>query len=284
MKQISQNKPSSRLNHSARLLLILALLISIGACSLLKKKEVDTEQLSAEVLYGAAKDALLREKWLSATEKLRVLEARYPYGRFGKQALLDTAFAHYKMGEDHLAIAAADRFIALNPIHPTVDYAYYIKGLANFKEVPGIRGLVTGRTNLASLDPQSVIDAINAFTIVAQRYPNSTYAHDSKKRLQYLESARAKHEVGIAHFYFERGAYVAAANRAKSVLSVFGSLPEAEDALGIMYHSYQQMNMTDLALDTKRVLELNYPESGYLKPRVPKTSKMRFLSRWFNQS
>ena len=244
-----------------------------------KKDKPDTEQQSAEALYGQANEAQLKSNWAEAIEAYRQLEARYPYGQYAKQAQLATAFAHYKLGEDGLAIAAADRFITLNPTHESVDYAYYIKGLASFKEVQGIRGVITGRTNLSDRDPQAIADALAAFNTIAQRYPSSRYVADSRRRIGYLTSARAQRETGIAHFYYRQGAYIAAINRAKEVLSNYPDLPQAEDALGIMFHSYQQIEMTELASDTRRILALNYPQSGYLKKNASGVKKSGLLSR-----
>lgn len=250
---------------AASLILIVAMAFSTGCSSWWGEEEIDTEQLSAEALYGQAEQALLNEKWEQALDALQRLEARYPYGRFAKQAQLDTAYAHYKLGQDGLAIAAADRFISLNPTHPSVDYAYYIKGLASFKEVPGLRGVITGRTNLADRDPDSINKAIEAFSVIVSRYPNSRYLADAEKRIVYLESARAEQQINVARFYYARGAYVAALNRSKLVLNQYQDRPQIEDALGIMYLSYQKMQMQDLAEDTRRILSLNYPDSVYLK-------------------
>ena len=262
-------------------LILLTTMVFSSGCALWKKDEVDTEQLSAEVLYGEAVEAQQKENWAEAITAYERLEARYPYGRFAKQAQLATAYARYKLGDDGRAIAAADRFISLNPTHAAVDYAYYIKGLASFKEVSGIKGFLTGRANLADRDPQSLNDALVAFKTVVQRFPESRYAVDARKRISYLDSARAQHTIGIALFYYQRGAYIAAINRSKEILAEFGDLPFAEDALGIMYHSYQKMQMDDLASDSKRVLTLNYPDSGYLKTNTAIRSKFDFLSQLF---
>ncbi len=258
--------------------LILVFITSSG-CAWWKKDEVDTELLSAETLYGQAKESLLSENWSDAIEALKKLEARYPYGRFAKQAQLDSAFAYYKNGDDGLAMAAADRFVSLNPTHPSVDYAYYIKGLASFNEKSGLRGLITGRNNLADRDPQSITDALAAFNTIVQRYPDSKYVRDSINRINYLEAARAQHQISIAHYYYARGAYVAAINRAKFILNQYSEFPQVEDALGIMYFSYQRMQIVDLAEDARRVLVLNYPNSNYLKA---KNAKKGWLGSLFN--
>lgn len=260
----------------AGMAIILVTLISSSGCSSWGKEEVDTELLSAEALYGKSEEALLTQQWETALLALKSLEARYPYGRFAKQAQLDTAYAHYKLGQDGLAIAAADRFLALNPTHPSVDYAYYIKGLASFKEEPGWKGLITGRTTLADRDPDSILKALTAFNTIVNRYPNSRYKSDAEKRIVYLEAARAEQQISVARFYYARGAYIAAINRSKTVLSKYGDGPQIEDALGIMYLSYQQMQLSDLANDTRRILTLNYPNSSYLKTNIKPNGG------WFN--
>jgi len=247
--------------------MLLALLISSG-CSSSDKDDFDTELLSAEALYGQAEKALLTEKWEDALVALKRLEARYPYGRFAKQAQLDTAYAHYKLNQDGLAIAAADRFIALNPTHPSVDYAFYIKGLSSFKEEEGWRGMITGRTTLADRDPDSILKALDAFGTIVKRFPNSRYKNDAEKRIVYLDAARAEQQISVARFYYLRGAYIAAINRSKIVLNRYGNGPQVEDALGIMYLSYQQMQMPALAADTKRIITLNYPDSSYLTTNI----------------
>ncbi len=260
-------------------MVLILIFITSSGCSWWKKDDIDTELLSAETLYGQAKEALLNENWSEAITALKKLEARYPYGRFAKQAQLDSAFAYYKNGDEGLAIAAADRFISLNPTHPSVDYAYYIKGLSSFNEKSGLRGLITGRTNLADRDPQSLADALAAFNTIIKRYPDSKYVRDSINRINYLEAARAQHQISIAHYYYARGAYVAAINRAKFILNEYSEFPQAEDALGIMYFSYQQMQIPDLADDARRVLSLNYPNSNYLKA---KKAKKGWLGSLFN--
>ncbi len=248
----------------SKTLMVGLLSLTISACGLWKKEELDTEGLTAEELYGNAKEAMLDKKWPDAVKKLQQLEARYPYGEFAIQAQLDTAYAHYKNNDNGLAIAAADRFLSINPTHPSADYAYYIKGLANYDEEDGLLGIVTGRINLADRDQKSIASAIAAFNTILRNYPDSQYAFDATKRIQYLESALAEHEISVARFYYQRGAYVAAVNRCKAAMESYVDRPQVEDALGLMMFSYQKMGLEDLAADTKRVLVANYPNSGYL--------------------
>jgi len=97
--------------------------------------------------------------------------------------------------------------------------------------------------------------------------------------LAYLEAARAEQQIMVARFYYSRGAYIAAINRSKVVLNKYGEGPQVEDALGIMFLSYQQMQMADLASDTRRIIELNYPASRFLSANIKPGGS--WLSRLF---
>ena len=178
------------------------------------------------------------------------------------QAQLETAYAYYKSGEQALAIAAADRFIKLHPNHPHVDYAYYLKGLVNFNED---LGLLAGLANqdLSERDPKGAREAFDSFRELVTRFPDSRYAEDSRQRMQYLVNSLAQHEVHVARYYYRRGAYVAAINRAQTAVKNFPQAPANEEALFLLVKSYDALGMTDLRDDSERVMRLNYPDSVY---------------------
>ena len=74
----------------------------------------------------------------------------------------------------------------------------------------------------------------------------------------------ARHEVLVANYYIRRKAYVAAASRAKYVLEHYERAPAAADALVAMVVSYRALGMDDLAADSLRVLQLNFPDHAFL--------------------
>jgi outer membrane protein assembly factor BamD len=82
--------------------------------------------------------------------------------------------------------------------------------------------------------------------------------------MKYLIGALAKYEVHVARYYFRRGAYVAAVNRAQAAVRDYQENPAVEEGLFIMMKSYDALNLHDLRDDTERVLRLNYPNSAYL--------------------
>ncbi len=227
--------------------------------------EDETKNWSAERFYSAAKEKMDDGDYDSAIKLLEKLEARFPYGRHAEQAQLEAAYAYYKNDDAALAIAAAERFIRLHPTHPNVDYAYYLRGLVNFHgEQNFINWLFGAKDDLAERDPKGTREAYLAFKEVVERFPHSRYAEDSAKRMAYLFEAQARHEVLVARFYYNRGAYVAAVNRCKFALENYPQTPSMEDALGIQAMAYKRMGLDPLYTDTLRILRLNFPNSRYL--------------------
>lgn len=216
-------------------------------------------------MYSDAKSALLDENYESAIKKFESLQSRYPYGRFAQQSQLEIAYAYYKQSEVESAVAAAERFIKQYPNSPTVDYAYYLKGLAMFHGETGLFGLQGDPTER---DPKAAQDSFTAFKDLVVRFPDSKYAADSRIRMQYLINALAKYDIHVANYYQRRGAYIAAVNRAKEVLTLYPTSLSTRDALKILVKSYAALGMTTLSEDAQRVLDMNTPTVAALGPET----------------
>jgi len=251
-----------RMRHFPVSILILLLLVLSGCASL---DEDPTKGWSAQRLYTEGKAALTNKEYIAAIGHFEKLEARYPYGPYAEQAMLEIAYAYYKSDEMASAIAAANRFLRTHPTHPHVDYAYYLKGLASFDEDRSSLEKIFGTGDPSKRDPKALRDAYDAFKEVTQRYPNSKYADDSRKRLVSLLNAMAMSELHAANYYFARGAYVATVNRTKNVIENYQRTQAVEEALVLQALAYREMGLTDLMRDTRRVLEKNFPDSRYLK-------------------
>jgi outer membrane protein assembly factor BamD len=250
--------------HSGRLsLAVVALSVSLAGCGLLPDQIDETKSWSANKLYGTAKESLADGNFARAIELFEKLEARFPYGPYAQQAQLEVAYAYYKDNEPVSAIAACERFIKLHPNHPNVDYAYYLKGLANFIEDQGLLASL-GDQDMSERDPRAAREAFEAFRDLTLRFPDSKYTPDSLARMKYLVNALAYHEVHVARHYYKRGAYVAAANRGKYVLEHYQQAPALEEALAIMARSYAKLGLDTPRDDALKVLKHNFPNSPYL--------------------
>jgi len=243
----------------------LALAVSAG-CGLLPEIQDQTEGWSANQLYTTGKEALTEGNYPDAIRYYEILQARYPFGRYAQQAALETAYAYYQYDEPDDAISTLDRFIRTYPRHPFVDYAYYLKGLVNFYRTTSFLDRIIP-SDPTRTDSAAARQAFQDFDELVRRFPESRYAEDARQRMIYLHNNLAAFEVNVADYYMRRGAFVAAAGRARYVVETFGRAPAVEDALAIMAEAYIELGLVDLAQDATRVLATNVPDSTHL-PRI----------------
>jgi outer membrane protein assembly factor BamD len=242
-------------------------LLSLSACGLLPEKADETKGWSATKLYSEAKEELDGAHYERAIQLFEKLEASYPFGTYAQQAQMEVAYAYYKSQDQAQALAAVERFIKLHPNHPNVDYMYYLRGLVNFNDQLGVLNFVYEQ-DPAERDPKATREAFAAFKALVEKFPDSQYAPDSIDRMKYLINAMAGYEIYVARYYYRRGAFLAAANRAQGVVTDFNDSPAIEEALAIMVRSYDKMGNQVLRDDTLRVFKKNFPESKMLDAPV----------------
>lgn len=248
----------------SRVLAPSALIVALAGCGLFDKAPADpAERMSAQQLYAEARADLDGKRFDTAIKSLARLEARFPFGVWAQQAQLDTAYAHYKLGDRVQALVSIERFIRLNPSSDLLDYAWYLKGLINFNEDQGILAKLGGQ-DLSERDPRAARESFEAFRVVVTRYPESRYADDARARMTYLVNALAGNEVHVARHYFTRGAYLAAVNRAQAVVAQYQTSPAVEEALAILVRSYEKLGMETQRQDAEHILKANFPKSTLL--------------------
>lgn len=243
--------------------------LTAGGCSMLPAVKDETAGWSAEKIYTTAHEAMQDGNYTRAVKLFDSLEARYPYGHYAQQAMLEGAYSSWRSGESTTAAAACDRFIQTYPNHPNVDYAYYLKGLVYFREDQGVFGYVY-ELDLSERDPKQMRESFQAFKNLVQKFPRSRYTEDAEARMRYLSNALGMYEVHVARYYYARGAYLAAVNRAQRSLLDYPRTPSNEDALDVMVRGYAKLGLTQLSDDAKRILESTYPKSVYLAGGPPK--------------
>jgi outer membrane protein assembly factor BamD len=238
--------------------LIVSILLFAG-CSTAPKDP--TEGLTAAEIYSMAKEQMDASNYTQAIENFERLESRYPFGVYATQAQLDVAYSYYLYDEPESATAAAERFIKLHPRHPSVDYAYYLKGLINFGPKASVLDTFYQR-DPADYDRSKLLQSYQDFQVLVNRFPDSKYAPDAIKRMVYLRNQLARADLKIAEYYLGRKAWVSAANRATKLLKQFQGSSSIKRALQIQILSYQQLGLDKLVEDTRRILIQNYGEQA----------------------
>ena len=164
----------------------------------------------------------------------------------------------YKNGDKAQALSTLDRFIRLHPASPALDYAFYLKGLVNFNDDLGMLSFIS-RQDLSERDQQAAKESYESFRELTTRFPESKYATDATQRMTYIVNSLAQYEVHVARYYYSRGAYVAAINRAQTAIAEYREVPAVEEAVYILVKSYDALGMTQLRDDAARVFKENYP-------------------------
>jgi outer membrane protein assembly factor BamD len=233
----------------------------VAGCSTTKVDETAT--WSPNRIYSEAKDEAGSGAYDKAIPLFEKLEGRAAGTPLAQQAQIDKAYAQYKAGEKPAAIATIDRFIKLHPASPALDYALYLKGVINFNDDLGMFASLT-RQDLSERDQKAAKESFLAFKELVTRFPESRYTPDARQRMNYIVNSLAQYEVHVARYYYSRGAYLAAINRAQLALADYREVPALEEALYIMVQSYEALGLVDLRDDARRVLISNYPQSEYL--------------------
>ncbi len=237
------------------LLALFATVILVIGCS--SKDQRDS--MSERDLYMEAQRYLKNDNFDLATKDLQLLESRYPFGPYAEQAQLELIFAQFRSAQNEAAALSADRFIRLHPQHPHVDYAYYMKGLANYTEGTGFLERFLP-TDMTQRDPGKALQSFEDFRQLINRFPDSEYVADANARMIYLRARLARYEVNVANYYFRRHAYLAAANRGRYVVDNYPQTEAVPDALAVMVQAYQLLALDTLANDALKVLRTNFPE------------------------
>jgi outer membrane protein assembly factor BamD len=240
---------------------LLALAVLFAGCA---TKEADpTAKWSPNRIYEEARDEANSANYDKAIAYFEKLEGRAAGTPLAQQAQIEKAYAQYKNGDKAQAIATLDRFMKLHPTSEAIDYALYLKGLVNFNDNLGFLSSLT-RQDLSERDQKAAKESFESFRELVTRFPKSKYTPDAAARMRYIINSLAQYEVHVARYYFSRGAYVAAIDRAQSALADYRDAPANEEALYILVRSYDALDMHQLRDDAKRVLDKNFPNSEYL--------------------
>lgn len=244
------------------ILLGLALTLMLALLTGCATRLSDDQKTEAQI-YQEAQEALDRERYLTAIERLQALESRFPFGEYSEQIQLELIFAFYRNHQTESARATARRFMRLHPDHPQVDYALYMSGLAAWEAgrhtLEGLR-----LSDLSQRDPGATREAHADFEQLVRRFPTSEYAPDALQRMHYLHHLLAAQEVYIGQFYLRRGAPIAAINRGQEVLEVYRDTPFVPDALAVMIEGYRHLDQVDTAQRLQALLTELAPDHPQL--------------------
>lgn len=239
--------------------LVVLFSVLLAACASTKNKD----DLAEQEYYQQAHKLIESNNFISAVEKLRQLESRYPFGRYAEQAQLEMMYAYFMMADHDNVLATTERFIRLHPLHEQVDYAYYLRAVSTYEMAfPFVERFSDDQVER---DPTPLKDAFNYFSELLVRFPDSPYIADARARMVYIKERLAAHEISAIHYLMKRHSYMAAANRATGVLLNFQHTGSVAEALAMQVEAYRALKMDSEANNALELLKLNYPNYKQLK-------------------
>jgi outer membrane protein assembly factor BamD len=249
-------------------LLLLVSLLTIAGCSTSGGDDFDeTANWPVERLFESGKSEMNAGAWQDAGTRFIAVEARFPFGPYAQQSLINLAYVQWKQNEPEMALATISRFQRQYPSHPGSDYMLFLRGLILFTPPSAALSFFT-QQDPAERDPQALRESYESFNQLITRYPKSIYADDARARMNWLVNTMAENQLHTAAFYYEREAYVAAINRAQEILTDYEGVPAAEEATYIIMMSYQKLNMPQMSKDYERVLLDNYPDTTLIEKGI----------------
>jgi outer membrane protein assembly factor BamD len=242
-------------------ILFLVSIVALTSCAKWWHKDEERSNpfrgMPEQVLYRDAQKAMKKKQYASAIKRLEAMESMYPFSDNAENAQMQLIYAYYK-NEDYAAAAAtAERFIHLYPRAKNVDYAYYLKALANFQQTRGVLAKFLPMDE-SWRDPGTQSQAYTDFAVLIQRFPDSKYKPNSLQRMIYLRNMFAQSELNVSKYYFKRRMFVAAIERSKHLIKNYSQAPSTAEALVIIYKSNRILGFDQAAEEAKRVYEATY--------------------------
>ena len=219
--------------------------------SVLKEKSLDLQVLEA---YQEGKEYLENGDPLFAAKKFNEAEILFPQSEWAPKSALMAAYSYYSYDYLKDAIAELDRFLKIYPKYKNLDYVYYLLGISFYEQIVDEKK-----------DLQSIIKAKKYFEKVFNDYPKTSYALDSKFKIDLINDLLASKEMYIGRYYFEKKKWIAAINRFKTVVDKYETTIYAEEALHRLVEVHYRIGLKDEAKKYAKVLGYNYQSSEWYK-------------------
>jgi len=236
-------------NPYKRVLYFFLVTVALSACG---KKDVPYKDRPVEDIYNEAYDKLLKGDYEDAGRLFDETERQHPYSEWATRAQLMSTYSHFMAHKYGDASTAVESFIQLHPGHKDIDYAYYMKGMIDYEQIP-----------IVQRDQQITLDALKTFENLTRRFPNSKYARAARPKIELIRDHLAGKEMFIARFYMKKEAYIAALGRLEKVIKDYDRTTHIPEALHRLVECYVALGLETEAQRIAAILGYNFPGSPW---------------------
>jgi outer membrane protein assembly factor BamD len=227
--------------------ILLGLLVSCAS-----PKEDDRDIIVPAVsTYNNAKALLEKGKYKKAAEEFAGVYYQHPGGLITPYAELMEAYSYYLDKKYEDCVDILNSFIKLHPVHEDIAYAYYLKALAAYHQMSDVY-----------YDQSATIAAIDALTVVKDRFPGTPYAQDIADKLVIANDYLAAKNLEIGRYYLDgRNNPIAAIVRFKEVAE--SNSDQSPEALYRLQESFLLMGFEKEARQYVDELQRRFPNSSW---------------------
>jgi|TARA_B110000261_G_C12990966_1_gene320266 outer membrane protein assembly factor BamD len=238
-----------------KIIILLSILI-LSSCS---KKEISenfmqNKDLEVEMIktYNEGLEALNLGDAIFAAKKFNEVELLFPQSEWAAKASLMSAYSYWSQQYYSNATDELKRFIKLYSQDQNLDYAYYLMAICYYESI------VDEKKDMKPLQQSK-----KYFKIIEKEFPNTDYSKDAKYKLELINDYMAAKELYIARHYMKKQKWVAAINRLKNIVTIYGTTIYIEEALHRLVEVHYIIGLENEAQKYAKTLGYNYQTSKW---------------------
>jgi outer membrane protein assembly factor BamD len=202
----------------------------------------------AAAVFKEAEESMRTEAFEKARKGYQQIQEKSPDKSYDADLMLriaDTYYGEQKYSEAQVEYQA---FLNYHPVHKDAAYAQYQIAMCYYNELTTI-----------DRDPAPAHAVVREMQKLLDKYPRSGYEEPARKYIAICTDRIADYELYVAHFYYKKGSYRAAAGRCETLLKKYPGSHAEKDALYYAGLSYMGLGERDLARARFETLAEKYP-------------------------
>ncbi|QGR02845.1 outer membrane protein assembly factor BamD [Ehrlichia ruminantium] len=192
----------------SNVLFLIGFLFVVNCAFLNKEYSVaPVENRTADGIYESALKKSSEKQYKDALTDLEEIDSLYPFSPVAIKARIMMSFLNYELRNYARSATYAEDYINLYPDGEDIDFAYYLRIMANYMQINDVE-----RDQSAAYKVSELLEEF------IHLFPNSQYLAEVNLRLNMVNEHIAAKEFSVGKFYLQRGEYVAAIRRFSTIL------------------------------------------------------------------
>ena len=241
--------------HKFFLILIIIVFFGCGKDKenklIIKEQNLETQMVSA---YKEGLNFLDKNDGLSAAKKFNEAELLFPQSEWAPKSALMAAYSYYAYNYYGDSIYELEQFIKKYPKDERISYANFLLAMCYYQSIVDEKK-----------DLEPLLKARDKFIYVVENYPNTDFAMDAKFKLDLIREILASKEMYLGSYYIQKGKWIAAINRFKTVINDYETTIYVEEALHRLVELHYKIGLENEAKKYANLLGYNYLSSDWYK-------------------